>query len=69
MASRPVDSQQVQVETPLGSVRFKVASRAGRVVNVAPEFDDCARLATEHGLSVKAVQAIAGKAYLDRQGE
>ena len=64
-----LDREQVRVETPMGPVRFKVASRAGRVVNVAPEFDDCARLATEHGLSVKEVQAIAGKAYLDRQGE
>ena len=64
-----LDREEVQVETPIGPVRFKVASRAGRVVNVAPEFDDCARLATEHGLSVKEVQAIAGKAYLDRQGE
>ena len=64
-----LDREEVQVETPMGPVRFKVASRAGRVVNVAPEFDDCARLATEHGLSVKEVQAIAGKAYLDRQGE
>ena len=64
-----LNREEVQVETPMGPVRFKVASRAGRVVNVAPEFDDCARLATEHGLSVKEVQAIAGKAYLDRQGE
>ena len=64
-----LDREQVRVETPIGPVRFKVASRAGRIVNVAPEFDDCARLATEHGRSVKEVQAIAGKAYLDRQGE
>ena len=53
------------VETPLGAVRFKVARRDGQVVNAAPEFDDCARLAEQHGLSIKQVQAIATKAYLD----
>ena len=53
------------VETPLGAVRFKVARRDGQVVNAAPEFDDCAALAAQHGLSIKQVQAIATKAYLD----
>ena len=33
----------VTVETPLGAVRFKVARRDGRVLNAAPEFEDCAR--------------------------
>ena len=63
-----LDRESVDVETPIGTVRFKVARRTGssRVTNAAPEFDDCARLAAEHGLSVKEVQAIAGKAYLDR---
>ncbi|MGE5359666.1 MAG: nickel pincer cofactor biosynthesis protein LarC [Bacteroidales bacterium] len=55
----------VVVETRLGPVRFKVASRDGRVVNAAPEFDDCARLARERELAVKDVQAIAMKAYLE----
>src|SRR5688500_16186620 len=53
------------VSTPLGAVDFKVASRDGRVVNAPPEFDDCARLAREHGLPVKDVQTIALKAWLD----
>lgn len=57
----------VEVVTPVGMIRFKVARRAGEIVNVAPEFDDCARLAVERGLSVKDVQALALKAYLDRR--
>lgn len=35
------------------------------VVNAAPEFDDCERLARERALPVKDVQALAMKAYLD----
>ena len=62
-----LDREQIDVETPLGSVRFKVARRAGEqaVLNAAPEFEDCARLAEEHGLPVKEVQAVATKAYLE----
>ena len=50
------------VATPYGPVRFKVARRDGEEMNASPEFDDCARLAAEHGVSVKAVQAAAVKA-------
>jgi pyridinium-3,5-bisthiocarboxylic acid mononucleotide nickel chelatase len=53
----------VPVETPVGSVRFKLAWRDGRLVNAVPEFDDCARLAAERQLPVKDVQAIAVKAF------
>jgi hypothetical protein len=60
-----LDRESIVVETPLGAVRFKVARRRGEVVNAAPEFDDCARVAAERGLSVKEVQAVAVRAYLD----
>jgi uncharacterized protein (TIGR00299 family) protein len=53
----------VSVDTPLGTVRFKVAQHEGRVVNAVPEFDDCARLAAEHKLPVKDIQAVAVQAY------
>jgi len=53
----------VNVETPIGTVRFKVAWRDGRVINAVPEFEDCVRLAKDHSLSVKDVQALAVKAY------
>ena len=62
-----LDREIVSVETPLGAIRFKVAGRAGRVLNAAPEFDDCARIAAERRLPIKEVQAIAAKAWLDRR--
>jgi pyridinium-3,5-bisthiocarboxylic acid mononucleotide nickel chelatase len=55
--------EAVPVETRVGTVRMKVARRDGRIVNAAPEFEDCARLAAEHGLPVKEVQALAVQAY------
>jgi uncharacterized protein (TIGR00299 family) protein len=55
------------VDTPVGRIRFKVARRAGRILNAAPEFEDCVTAATERGLPVKEVQALAVKAWLDRK--
>ena len=52
------------IETPLGSIRFKIASRAGRVLNASPEFDDCARIAAEKGLPIKDVQTVAWREWL-----
>ena len=60
-----LDRDIVPVETPLGTIPIKVARRAGAVLNAAPEFDDCVRVAEAHGLSVKQVHAVAMKAYLD----
>ena len=57
----------VAIETPIGSVRFKVASRNGRMMNAVPEFDDCASLAASNNLSVKEVQAMAIAAFGQRQ--
>jgi len=65
MARECLDREIVTVETPLGAIRFKVARLGGATVNAAPEFDDCVRLAREHGLPAKEVQALAMKAYLD----
>ena len=42
-----LDREMRQVDTPLGPIRFKVATRDGRVLNAAAEFDDCARIAAE----------------------
>jgi uncharacterized protein (TIGR00299 family) protein len=53
------------VETPVGAIRFKVATRDGRVLNAAPEFEDCAKAAAERGMSIKDVQAVALKAWMD----
>lgn len=55
----------VPVETPWGPVPVKVARLGRVVVNAAPEFDACVRLARTHGLAVKEVQAAALKAWLD----
>jgi hypothetical protein len=47
------------VEVEGGRVRIKVAGRRGQTLNVAPEFDDCLRVAEASGRPLKDVQAEA----------
>jgi hypothetical protein len=54
------------VETPYGPIRIKVARRAGRILNAAPEFDECARVAADRSVPIKDVQALVMNLWLDR---
>ncbi len=64
-----LDRQMITVATALGPVRFKVAKRDGQILNAQPEFDDLAKLASDRGIPVKEVQAIALKGWLDANNE
>ena len=64
-----LDREVATVTTGLGPVRFKVARRDGRVLNAQPEFEDLAKLSAERGIAIKDVQALAHKAWLDRNNE
>ena len=59
MSRTCLDRSTETVHTQYGDVRFKVARRDGVELNASPEFDDCARLAAQHGVPVKAVQGAA----------
>ncbi len=60
-AERRVQAREwIEVETPHGRVRIKVA----RDGNFAPEYDDCRRLALESGVPLKEILAEASAAYL-----
>ena len=47
------------VETPYGMVRVKIARAPDGTPNVAPEFEDCRRLAAERGVPLKLVHQAA----------
>lgn len=63
---RILERETVAVETPHGTVRMKVARLNGNVLNAAPEYDDCQRLASERGVPLKQVLADAIAAYHQR---
>jgi pyridinium-3,5-bisthiocarboxylic acid mononucleotide nickel chelatase len=66
MTRECLDREIVTVTTTLGPVRIKVARRDGVILNASPEFEDCVKLATEHGRPLKDVQALASRAFIDR---
>ena len=58
-----LDREMVTVETGYGEVRMKVARLEGKIVNAAPEFEDCRRLADEKSVPLKEVMQAAQAAY------
>lgn len=54
--------EQGLAETPWGTVRTKVVTLPDGETREKPEFDDCAALAAQHGVSLRAVQDAVAKA-------
>jgi len=53
----------VSVETAFGGVRIKVSRANGRILHVAPEYEDCRKLAVERDVPLQRVIADALRAY------
>jgi pyridinium-3,5-bisthiocarboxylic acid mononucleotide nickel chelatase len=54
----------VNVTTAFGAIKIKVARHAdGRVLNYAPEFEDCRAAAELHQVAVREVQTAAMLAF------
>jgi uncharacterized protein (TIGR00299 family) protein len=58
-----LERQLVTVETSYGPVNVKLAWLDGKVVNAAPEYEDCQRLALEKAVPLKQVILAAQIAY------
>lgn len=56
---RCLPRQRHTVQTPWGPVAVNVGKLGGQPITASPEFEDCARLATEHKVPVKQVYAAA----------
>jgi len=56
---RTLQRESVSVETSVGVIRVKVARLNGKILNVAPEYDDCRKAAVERGVPLKQVMAEA----------
>ena len=59
-----LEREIVSVDTQWGTVRVKQSSLNGLVTNCAPEYEDCRRIAEEHGVALKQVQQEAISSYL-----
>ncbi len=53
----------VSVTTSFGEVRIKISRVNGRILHVAPEYDDCRKLAVEKNVPLQRVIAEALRSY------
>ncbi|MDD3718276.1 MAG: nickel pincer cofactor biosynthesis protein LarC [Actinomycetota bacterium] len=57
-----LDREIIEVETPFGRLRVKLARQQGKPVNIAPEYEDCRKAAAASGVPLKEVYAAAEEA-------
>jgi len=62
---RCLEREWHRVETDYGLVRVKAGRLNHEIVNVAPEYEDCVRLARDHGVPAKVVYEAALVAFED----
>lgn len=60
---RVLPREWVNVATQFGDVRVKISRVNGSVLHVAPEFEDCKRVADENGVPLQRVMADAIRQY------
>jgi pyridinium-3,5-bisthiocarboxylic acid mononucleotide nickel chelatase len=60
---RTLPREFVRVSTSFGDVRVKVSRVNGRVLHVAPEYDDCRKLALEKNVALQRVIGEALRAF------
>ena len=60
MEQRSLLSREHQmVDGAYGSIRIKVGASGGAFQNAAPEYEDCRKVAEEHGIPIKEVMQDA----------
>ncbi|SDF14979.1 nickel pincer cofactor biosynthesis protein LarC [Sporolituus thermophilus] len=64
-----VARETVTVDTPWGAVRVKIGRLDGRIINIAPEFEDCRTIAERHNIPLKAIHScVLGKCQVLIEG-
>ena len=58
-----LDRREEKVVTEFGTIRIKIGERDGRMTTASPEYEDCRRAATEHGVAVRRVYESAVALY------
>jgi uncharacterized protein (TIGR00299 family) protein len=68
MTRNKLERSQTVVQTIFGPIRIKIGKRSGRVVTVAPEFEDCQAAAKAHNAALKTVYQAAQQAFHESSG-
>ncbi|HVN82216.1 MAG TPA: LarC family nickel insertion protein, partial [Terriglobia bacterium] len=69
-AGRMVLEREVEAfETEWGTVWGKLSKLEGRIVNFAPEYEDCRRLAIQHHVPLKWIHSRVVQEFMSRHGQ
>ncbi len=63
---RALARRWINVATPWGEVRMKIASMNGTVTTYAPEYEDCRKIAAGHHVPLKSVMDEAVRSYVHK---
>ncbi|MFW6269069.1 MAG: nickel insertion protein [Bacillota bacterium] len=50
-----LDRRIEEVETPWGKVKIKIACKNDKIINIAPEYEDCKEIAQKEGIPLKQI--------------
>lgn len=50
-------------------IRIKIARKGDKIINAAPEYEDCARLASQSGTPLKKIQNLAMKLFAEKYSD
>ncbi|HEV2297087.1 MAG TPA: nickel pincer cofactor biosynthesis protein LarC [Candidatus Acidoferrales bacterium] len=64
---RTLARESMDVETPLGNIRMKISRLNGTVLNAAPEYEDCQRIAAQKNVPLKEVLATVNFYFQKRR--
>lgn len=67
MQRQTLTRAHVSVETPYGALRVKVSRMGDRLLNFAPEFDDCRQAAERCGVPLKEIFAHVNQLFLEKE--
>src|SRR5207302_2063312 len=59
---RKLAREFITLKTPYGEVKVKIGKLDGKIIQAAPEFASCKKLAEETGVAVKQIYAAVSKA-------
>ncbi len=65
---RTLHRDSIALDTPLGPIRVKVGRLNGHILNIAPEYEDCRKVAVERGVPLKQVLAEVTFEFQKRNG-
>jgi uncharacterized protein (TIGR00299 family) protein len=56
---KKLDRRIIEVKTPYGKIKVKLGLLGSEIINIAPEHEDCRRLAEKSGVALKEIYQIA----------